>query len=258
MNCNEATTLVDAYADGELDTLRRRTVEHHIERCASCAARHRRVVALRDHVHDEVPYFRASSELRARVSAMVGAMAAAQPPRPRATPRTWHWLTGGALAGCMATVLAWLLGTAVITAQVNDDVLTQAVAMHVQATLGERTIQVASSDRHTVKPWLSARLDYSPPVHDFADEGFALVGGRLDTMQQRSVATLVYGYRLHTIDVFVRPASNRSLPAEPRTVRGFNVACATGSGMEWVAVSDMDAQLLQRFVRELAQADGGT
>ena len=255
MNCNEATTLVNAYADGELDGLRGHAIEKHLRSCTSCAAMHHSVLTLRERLRAEVPYFRASPALRGRVRATVGAMRAAVPPRSRPAPDRWRWLTGGAFAGCAATVLAWVLGTAVIDWRANEDLAVEAVATHVRATLNDQLIQVASSDQHTVKPWLSARLDYSPPVEDLASDGFTLIGGRLDTLKQHSIATLVYRYRLHTIDVFVRPESAAlSLPAQ-RNIRGFNVVHATGSGMDWLAVSDVSADVLTTFVQRLARAD---
>jgi anti-sigma factor RsiW len=97
-------------------------------------------------------------------------------------------------------------------------------------------------------------LDYSPPVRDLVDEGFALSGGRLDTLHGRRVATLVYRHRQHVIDVFVQPQSTRVLPA-PRTVRGFNVAYASGSGMDWLAVSDVSPDVLSAFVQRLARGE---
>ena len=128
------------------------------------------------------------------------------------------------------------------------------MATHVRATLNNHLIEVASSTS-TVKPWLSARLDYSPPVQDLANEGFALTGGRLDTLERRPIATLVYRYRQHTIDVFVRPESAQASPAALRTVRGFNVVHASGSGMHWYAVSDVSADVLSPFVQRLARAE---
>ena len=255
MNCNEVGTLVAAYADRELDRLREHAIEKHLHGCAGCAAIHHNVLALRARLRAEVPYFPASPALRARVRATLGAMRAAEPSRPRPATDRWRWLTGGALAGCTATVLAWLLGTAVIDWRMNDDLATEVVASHARATLANRLVEVASSDQHTVKPWLSARLDYSPPVRDLANDGFALSGGRLDTLEQRPVATLVYRYRQHTIDVFVRPASAHGPPPALRTVRGFNVAHASGSGMEWLAVSDVSPDVLSPFVQRLARGE---
>jgi anti-sigma factor RsiW len=158
----------------------------------------------------------------------------------------------GVLAGCTATILAWVLGTAIMDWRANEDVAIAAVATHVRATLSNRLIEVASSDQHTVRPWLSARLDYSPPVQDLANEGFALGGGRLDTLDRQRVATLVHRYRQHTIDVFVRPELAHA-PSVLRTVCGFNVAHATGSGMDWLAVSDVSTDVLTAFAQRLAR-----
>ena len=252
MNCNEAGTLVAKYADGEVDSLQGRSIEQHLRGCAACAAKHQDLLALRAQIGAEVPYFTATPELRERVRAMLANAQDAAPVRPRPQRDRWRWLTGGAFAGCAATLLAWVVGTAVIDWRTNEDIATEAVATHVRATLNNHLIQVASSDQHTVKPWLSARLDYSPPVQDLASEGFALTGGRLDMLNKQRVATLVYSRRLHTIDVFVRPESAPA-PSTLRTVRGFNVVHATGSGMDWLAVSDVNADELTQFVQRLAQ-----
>ena len=148
-----------------------------------------------------------------------------------------------------------MLGTTVLAWRANEDFAVAAVATHVRATLGDHLIEVASSDRHTVKPWLSARLDYSPPVQDLANEGFALIGGRLDYLERRSIATLVYRYRQHTIDVFVRPETSHTPIWALRTVRGFNVARASGPSMHWLAVSDAEPAVLSAFVQRLARED---
>ena len=252
MNCNEAGMLVAKYADGEIDSLQGRSIEQHLRGCAACSAKHQELLALRARIGAEVPYFTATPELRERVRVLLANAqntARARPPQQR---DRWRWLAGGALAGCAATLLAWSVGTAVIAWRTNEDVAVEAVATHVRATLNNHLIQVASSDQHTVKPWLSARLDYSPPVQDLASEGFALTGGRLDMLNKQRVATLVYSHRLHTIDVFVRPESAPA-PSTLRTVRGFNVVHATGSGMDWIAVSDVSADELTHFVQRLAQ-----
>jgi anti-sigma factor RsiW len=251
MNCDEAGTLVARYADGEIDDLRGRSVEQHLRGCAACAAKHQDVLELRTRIGAEVPYFSAPPLLRERVRALLAQAQDAPPIRPRPPSHRWRWLTGGAFAGVAATMLAWVVGTAVIGWRTNEDIAVEAVSTHVRATLNDHLIEVASSDQHTVKPWLSARLDYSPPVRDRASEGFPLIGGRLDTLDRQRVATLVYHYRLHTIDVFVRPELAPAPPAL-RTLRGFNVASASGSGMDWLAVSDVSPDVLIAFVERLA------
>jgi anti-sigma factor RsiW len=250
MNCNEATPLVTAFADGEIDGIRGHSVRRHLESCAECSAKYDAVLTLRARLRAEVPYFVAPATLRARVGAMVAESSAA--PRVPQAPDRWRWLAGGALAGSLATMFAWMLGTAVLQWRGNEDVGLEAVAAHSRAALSQHLIEVASADQHTVKPWLSARLDYSPPVPDLANAGFPLRGGRLDYLDGHPVAVLVYGYRQHTIDVFVRPELFHGASPTLRNTRGFNIARASGSGMDWLAVSDVNADELTQFVQRLA------
>jgi anti-sigma factor RsiW len=255
MNCKEAEPLISAYADDEIDALRSYSIKKHLLGCAECAATHRSILALRARIRAEVPSFVASPALYARVRATLGAVRASVPPKSRPTGDRWRWLTGGILAGCAASAFAWMLGTTVLAWRASEDFAVAAVAAHVRATLGDHLIEVASSDRHTVKPWLSARLDYSPPVQDLANEGFTLIGGRLDYLERHNIATLVYRYREHVIDVFVQPERSRASTSELRTMRGFNVAGARGTSMDWLAVSDAEPSVLSAFVQRLARDD---
>ena len=250
MDCNEAVALVTAYADGEVQGLRRHLVEKHLRGCARCAAKHDEILALRTRLRAEAAYYAAPPGLRERVRAAVTSTPApgADLERPR---ERWRWLGGGAFAGSAATVFAIVVGTSVLDWQFARDVAGEAVATHVRATLDKELVQVASSDQHTVKPWLSSRLDYSPPVRDLASDGFPLVGGRLDTLGRRPCAVLVYHYRNHVIDVFVRPEAGDA--PELRTLRGFNVAHARRAGWDWLAVSDVSADVLTAFTQQLAR-----
>jgi anti-sigma factor RsiW len=177
------------------------------------------------------------------------ARAATRPPRDL----RWQWIGAGALVGCVLTVVSWVVGTAALDRATETDLASAAVAAHVRAVLADQMIQVASSDQHTVKPWLSSHLDYSPPVEDLADEGFALVGARIETLDGHPVATLVYRYRKHTVDVFVRPDWLRSRMMDPRTIRGFHVLRAEGGGMDWLAVSDASAEAIAPLLRRLSE-----
>ena len=257
MNCNEAARLIAAYADGETGPLQSRSLRSHLRTCADCATQHEELRALRARIRAEVPRYSAPAGLRERVQATLEHVQPERSARVRSTADArWRWLLGGALAGCAATMFTWFIGSAVVAWRVNEDVAVEAVTSHVRATLANQMIQVASSNQHTVKPWLSARLDYSPPVPDMQDAGFTLVGGRVDYLDRRPVATLVYRIRDHMIDVYVRPESGGELSKPMRTVRGFNVARATGSGMDWIAVSDVSADVLASFVQRLASGAG--
>jgi anti-sigma factor RsiW len=251
MNCDEAGTWVTAYADQQVGPLRRYWIGRHLRGCTGCETKLQDVLALRSRMRAELPYFKAPADLRARLQAQFADARPARRPAPGPQRQPWLWLSGGALAGCAATVLAWVVTTTVVDWRINTSLAVEAVALHTHAVLNDQLIQVASSNQHTVKPWLSARLDYSPPVEDLADQGFTLTGGRLDSLREHQVATLVYRYRQHVIDVFVQPESARSLP-QSTSVRGFNVASARGSGMDWLAVSDVNPAVLGAFVQRLA------
>jgi anti-sigma factor RsiW len=253
VNCQEATLLVPAYADGELDALQSVDVERHVVGCAQCAAQYDALLALRHRVRSETPYYGAPASLVRRVASLVPAPAAG--PALRATRQRWTWLLAGAAAGSLATWLVLLGPTAVWRDFDGEAIARQIVTSHVGATRGDRLVTVATSDRHTVKPWLSAHLDYAPPVKDLAASGFPLRGARLDLLDGRPVAALVYGYREHTIDVFVRPAEGSARAPALATVRGFNVVRTRQAGMEWWAVSDVNAETLLRFASEFGAAE---
>ena len=253
MKCDDAQSLIAAYVDGELDRLRGHLIERHLRGCEPCAAQHRRLLALRERLRSEVPYFAAPPGFADRIRSAAAGSGPTLQDRPRSARDRWRWLCAGALAGCAATVLAWLLATSIVDWRAGRNLAVEAVAAHVRATLNNHLVEVASSDEHTVKPWLSARLDYSPPVQDFVGDGFPLVGGRVDMLGHQAVATLVYRYRNHSIDVFVRPEPVRGL-SSPRALRGFNAAHAAADGWDWLAVSDASPDVLAGFVERLAHA----
>ena len=150
--------------------------------------KHQDVLALRARIRAEVPYFPAPPALHERWCRVLLARCA-RIGAPRHAPRSpdrsrLGWLMGGALAGCAATVLAFVARHRGHRLARERGHRRQAVATHVRATLNNQLIEVASSDQHTVKPWLSARLDYSPPVRDFASEGFRSIGGTARNARQ--------------------------------------------------------------------------
>ncbi|OXI90728.1 anti-sigma factor [Burkholderia sp. AU31652] len=282
MDCNEARALLDADVDRELSAPDALRVQQHVEACEACRRERARIVTLVQAVR-QADYHRAPDALRASILASLPAAAdapvreQAQPqPEPRSTPqprprgRRWFsWLTdqGGsarpASAGMGPRVaalpgLGWGVALLVALAAAGgmtlsarhadtDRTVDELVSSHVRADLSARDIDVISTDRHTVKPWFNGRIDYAPPVEDLAAAGFALVGGRLDYVGRRRVAVLVYRYRQHVIDVYVRPAGEG--PGAPYTTvsQGYALDRWEAAGMTWWAVTDAEPSALAAF-----------
>lgn len=164
------------------------------------------------------------------------------------------WGMGGAFA--MGLVIA-LVGMSAYNLHGQDDSLSdQVVDSHVRSLMVAHISDVVSTDQHTVKPWFDGKLNYSPPVHDLAADGFPLAGGRLDYVDGHAVAALVYRRRLHAINVFVWPVKSKSSSVSPSSSKqGFNVESWQSNGMEFWAVSDVPAWELQAFVQTLRDHD---
>ena len=255
MECSAVRKLLTAAADAELDLRESTEVDSHLRGCAGCRAQFESERALRGAIGRNASYIRAPAALEARIRAALpptSAPHASVPPR-----RSWQWPVAiAALASLFAIVST--IGLYVALSGADDRVGDEIVSSHVRSLLANHAVDIASSDQHTVKPWFAGKLDFSPPVRDFASDGFPLVGGRLDYLDRHPVATLVYRYREHTIDVFVRPLPGRITPTPPvtlATLRGFNVAHATGSGMEWWAVSDVSPDVLSGFLARIARGN---
>jgi anti-sigma factor RsiW len=198
---------------------------------------------------------REKADYHAAPESLVEAVRLALPVSAERPSRLRFWLAqAGALAG--VAFLTWAATMGYLLPGDDERAAGELVASHVRATLSKRRIDVASSDQHTVKPWLSARLPYSPPVADLSAQGFELQGARLDHVGGQPVAVLVYGRRKHVIDAYVWPA--RSAPGAATLTRdGFNVESFTAGEMRFGLVSDLNRNELRDLARLLAQAAAG-
>lgn len=254
---------LNAFVDGELPLDQQLAVEAQLEVDAALQREVAALRALRDAVRERADCHAAPEALRARLGLAVSAptsTAAAPIDALRAVPRgAWQrwfaWrpmLPAFALAG-LAAVVAW--GLLPPLPGRDEQQLQEVVASHVRASVGGRLVDVASSDRHTVKPWLSARLDYSPPVADAPVPGAVFAGGRLDYLAGRPVAALVYRQRQHVIDAYVWPTADADSSERAGALRGFNSVHWVRGGMRFWLVSDLNAAELGVFAHALALAD---
>jgi anti-sigma factor RsiW len=255
MTCADVERLAEAYVDGELALEGTLALEAHVDHCGACTARLDRIRAVK-HALQAVPYFRAPEALAARVRTTVAAATA--PPRQPQTirPRHRRWQPWLVSAASLAVVLLALVLVLRQRAAVADDATAEAVIEgHVRSLMAEHLTDVASTDRHTVKPWFAGRVDFSPTVVDLASDGFPLVGGRLDYIDHHAAAALVYRRREHAINVFVWPHASGSPSHATRTdARGYHVISWTRGGVAVWIVSDLALIELDDFARRLDTA----
>ena len=207
---------------------------------------------LGERIRREGRYHTAPPHLAARILASLPAPGA-RVPRPEARRRwnPWAVASGFAVAAALAiSVTAYLLA-----ARSSDQFAEEMVAAHVRSLMVDHAFDIASSDSHTVKPWFAGKLDYSPRVVDLTSQGFPLVGGRLEYLDHRPVAALVYRHRQHLINVFVFRAE-RGVPLRPKEHHGFQFEAWSRDGMDWWAVSELNAQEMAQFRAALEKAPG--
>jgi anti-sigma factor RsiW len=198
-------------------------------------------------IREKADYHRVPGSLVADVLAALPEEAAEPPRRP-----AWQrWLAQGAAFAGVAFV-TWAATVAYLRPAEDEGRAEEILAAHVRATLGKHLIEVASSDQHTVKPWLSARLPYSPPVVDLSAQGFELLGARLDRANSQPVAVLVYKRRQHIIDAYIWPAHS-GVKASELTRDGFHLTRFAANDMSFWLVSDLNRNELDDFAKQLAR-----
>jgi anti-sigma factor RsiW len=261
--CQDKVLLLNGLADGELDAANSVALEAHVRVCPDCAEELARIEAVRSSLAASALRYSAPDELKARLARRIADEAAGRPTQSPSSGRARasrafladfnaRWAVRGALAGIAASV-AVMLAVPQLTLEGTQD---QVVASHVRSLLADHLTDVATSDRHVVKPWFNGKLDFAPPVVELAERGFPLQGGRLDYIDGRVVAALVYGRHLHTINLFVRPANGLVLANEVASRHdGYSLMRWTAGGLEFWAVSDVDVGDLRQFCDAfLAQA----
>jgi len=275
MNCEEATKLMDGYLDGELDPITNQTIEQHLRSCGNCEQAYETHRALVRTIGSAAPYYKAPAELRERIQSSLREEIAERPTRNvvrdarqlfrRNQPelRTslwgtpWNWLGLAGLGLAAAIIFAAIINLNLVPRLQRpgaDQLLaTQLISSHVRSLMANHLTDVASSDQHTVKPWLDAKLDFAPAVVDLASEGFPLVGGRLDYLDNRTVAALVYQRRKHFINLFVWPAApDATRTPKIITRQGYQLLHWVDSDFDYWAVSDVNVNDLRTFKEQLA------
>ena len=268
MVCDDNARLLHGYLDGELDLVRSLEIEEHLKICPDCAQGLWNQQTLRKAFRSSSLYDRAPAGLADRIRGAIALEAPAAtaqdapahdaPVAKRGTvisltlrQAAWGWLAVAA-AILMVFAMSWRIGPG-LGRRANSDLLAQEiVSSHIRSLQPDHLFDVRSTDQHTVKPWFNGKLDFSPPVRDLAEDGYPLVGGRLDYMDHRAVAALVYQRRQHLINVFIWPEAKGTEQAlQTKSVQGYNIIPWEGGGMYQCAVSDLDKGDLEQFTELL-------
>jgi len=249
MNCQQIKPLIDPYADGELEAAAILELEQHLQSCAACGRAWRNLQSLKKTLKQDALYFTAPQELRQQIKS-------ALPSPPKAVPQkeasnwNWNWLTT-IMTGLAAACLALLLTVTMNRRGAESPLAQEIVSSHVRSLMANHMLDVVSTDQHTVKPWFNGKLDFSPPVKNLAEQGFPLIGGRLDYLDGRDVAALIFQRHKHVINLFVWPANEKpSNPASITSIQGYNVIYWTESKMAFWAVSDLNNTELMEFTAD--------
>jgi len=241
MTCDDAEILLHALIDGELDAGHARAVEQHVAGCPRCARELRAYRDMRGALAGTALRPRAPAGLAKRIDA-------ALPPARRNAMNRRLVLKGAGFGAAASALAAASLLFAVVRSDRDARVLDEAVSAHLRSLQAEHLTDVPSSDQHTVKPWFNGRLDLAPPVVDLTAQGFTLIGGRLDYIDGKAVAALVYRRRKHVINLFVGEALGPAAPTPRADVaHGFNVRRWTEKGLTLLAISDINGEELQEF-----------
>jgi mycothiol system anti-sigma-R factor len=246
MRCEEVRPRLDAYLDGELAAEEQVQLREHLAGCGDCGPEVAVLERLREGIRQSAPIYRAPEALRSRIRFALRreATAVGAPAMLRAAP---GWLAYA--ASILLAVAVGSGGTFVILGERQEDAIAaEVIDSHLRSLLGTHLTDVASSDRHTVKPWFAGRSDLSPPAVDLAPDGFPLVGARLDLIAGKPVPALVYRRREHVINVFVLPAPKDDFETT-LTRRGYTLRHWDAGDLGFWAVSDAAPAELAEFER---------
>ena len=251
MSCDFTRTVLHGYMDGELDATGAAEFERHLESCRECTSALGAEESLRSSLQRSGLYENAPVALRKKIRAGLDA-ATASSAATRIT--VWRWLAVAAAILIVASV-SWFAGPRFQNSAASAPfTAAEIVDAHVRSLQPGHLTDVVSTDQHTVKPWFDGKLAFVPPVMDYRDEGFPLVGGRLDVLDGQNVAALVYSRRKHIINVFVLPTKEPDTPIHPPGSRqGYQWVHWRHQGMEFCAVSDVSASDLHELAQLIYQ-----
>jgi anti-sigma factor RsiW len=250
VTCHKINDLLSPYADGELDLVRDLEFERHLEACPVCAAALEWTRSLSARLSDQALYHQPPADLHRRVRT---SLARANGARLRTVFLPWRWLGTIAAAAALVALALWGATRASWPRSAEEHVAREVVAGHVRSLMANHLLDVESSDQDTIKPWFFGKVDFVPEVKDLAGQGFRLAGGRLDYIDNRPAAALVYLRDKHVINVFTWRAAGDDATLEYLERQGYHLICYADNDRTYWVVSDLNEQELRAFTELLRQ-----
>jgi anti-sigma factor RsiW len=246
------------HLDGELDLAGDLAVQRHIDECPRCASEYAAMRAMRTRLRNEAFRFEAPAALKGKIRRAIPSSAPARSNGYQSRRGTYALrVIRVAVPMAIGAMLALIIAPRAIGPALDQRLAGEVIASHVRSLMASHLMDVASTNQHTVKPWFNGKLDFSPPVNDFAKDEFPLVGGRLDYIDGRTVAALVYRHGKHVINVFMWPAADAAMSVESvETEHGYNVEQLMVVGMNCWVVSDLNQHELDKFAGLIRAANG--
>jgi mycothiol system anti-sigma-R factor len=244
MKCDECCETLDAFIDGELLDGEANRIRDHLAECGDCAAEHRMLSRVSSLVRTEAGRPSAPDVLKARIRSELAKPAAVASLAGSRSFATWKLVAAGLIIAILSGGGAYSAARRPAPASVAEDVLSS----HIRSLMPGHLTDVASTNLHNVKPWFNGRIDLSPVVPSLDSAGFPLVGGRLDYVNGRTVAVVVYARRQHLINVFAWPSAAGPSPPSTSTTKGYHLVRWVDAGVEHWAASDLGVVELSQFV----------
>jgi anti-sigma factor RsiW len=243
VRCDFADSLLQGYFDGELSGRRAAEFERHLRHCAHCATELVDLDLLRDRLQLAQLYEPATAPLQRKINARLQAIA---PTAAASQPRLWHWLAAAAVLLFVA-ILLWRVEHGPRVDDYQAELAGEIVDAHVHSLQPGQMNGIASNDERVVEGWLEGRARFAVPVRNFASDGFALKGGRVDVIEGHAVAVLVYERNGRPINVFMWPTRERDSPPRTGSWLSFRWVDWRKGKKEFCAVSDLDPVDLERL-----------
>jgi anti-sigma factor (TIGR02949 family) len=242
MTCDEARNSLDAYVDGELDLSRQLEMEAHVEGCANCQNEVGQITNFKTLLRSNMPAYLAPPELQSKIRATLQ--------KESRTRHEWFFSYGKQLAYAAALIalgfaLSWTWFS--VAPRKDNQLVADAISNHARSLMVSHLLDCTSSDQHTVRPWFNGKLDYSPPVPDLAQAGYSLKGGRIDMLDRRAVAAIVYEHGEHVINLFVWPAGDQKIDIDLQSQHGYHYCAGNISGFNYFCISDVSGPDLEAF-----------